>query len=230
MPSSLLHVGVDEAGRGAVVGPLVMSAVCLNDEMKKNLQKEGVKDSKKLSRKKRESLRNLIISTSSKVEIVVRTAQQLNENMNTQTLNQIEIGCLEELLKRFSSLSTPLHVVVDQFDVREYLIRASIQKVIPSISISDITIAFHADESYIECAAASIVAKTERDCILDKIARDLNHSPFSGYPSDPKTIQFLQHHSSEIIVGNWPYVRYHWETIKRIMKKKQTEKSLRDFL
>ena len=228
MSSTLLHIGVDEAGRGAVVGPLVMSAVCLDGEMKKILQKKGVKDSKKLSRKKRESLRNLILTTSSQVEIVVRTAQQLNEYMYTQTLNQIEIGCLEELLKRFSSLSTPLHVVVDQFDVREYLIRTSIQKVIPSIS--EITIAFRADESHIECASASIVAKTERDWILDKIARDLNHSPFSGYPSDPKTKQFLQHHSSEIIVGNWPYVRYHWETIKRIMRKKETEKSLKEFL
>jgi len=207
---------------------MVMAAVCADEKALTVFQKEGVRDSKKLTRSRREVLYLEIKKLAFRVEIVVRTARQLNKLMKHQTLNEIELNCLKELLSQFSTISIPLRVVVDQFDVRKPLIAGILQETLRTAR--EVTIAFRADESYVVCAAASIIAKCERDWAMDEIAEELGEDFFSGYPADPKTQHFLQRHVSEVLTGHWPYVRYEWKTIKRMTDQKTKKGSLKDFV
>ena len=86
MPCQDMSCGIDEAGRGPVIGPLVITIVCGNSDI---LAKLGVKDSKKLSPVARERLYTEIMAHADFVRIEIITAAQLNLLMKTENLNYI---------------------------------------------------------------------------------------------------------------------------------------------
>ncbi len=181
--------GIDEAGRGPVIGPLVVAGVAVEDES--ILAVMECKDSKQLTAAKRESIqRRLANHPGVRIEVRIITAQQIDEERKTRNLNEIEI-------ERFQDIGRTLGVatlVVDAADVDAARFgRAVSEGLPPGIKVVS---EHRADENHLTVAAASIVAKVERDRLVAQLGRRLERvlpMPLgSGYASDPLTIAFLK--------------------------------------
>ncbi len=197
---------MDEAGKGAVIGPLIVAGVLSED--KEKLRDLGVRDSKKLSRKRREELFSQIISLC-EIEILEISAQKLDEMMRRKTINEVLLDAYTRIIFKLK----PEIAYVDAVDVNEERFRSRLMS-----SLDCEIISRHEADSLFPCvSAASIVAKVVRDRRVKEIEKELGVEIGSGYPGDPKTRKFLE---------EWfrsrknppPHARISWETIKRYLR------------
>lgn len=209
--------GVDEAGKGSVLGPMVIAAVGCTDM--EDLAVLGVADSKRLTRESRERINKSIRSTFP-FSIVVRSAQDIDLLRQSMTMNEIVARAHAEALDCLSCTTAYL----DACDVNE----KRYEETVASFSVSGCRIiARHkADNLYPPVSAASIVAKVERDHLISELTREYGDIG-SGYPSDPVTISFLRNYLRNH--EEPPFIaRSSWETVKQmVIRKKQS--SLLDF-
>lgn len=203
-------VGIDEAGRGSVLGPLVLCGVVIEEDRIKFLERIKVKDSKKISPKKRVVLSRKIrkITDYHLVKIPANDIDILRANQ--VNLNQIEKLGMRKIIEK-SGANT---CIVDCFDIKPNRFKNELEGHYPELNI----IAEHkADDKYVVVAAASIVAKVERDNEILKIRKEYKDIG-SGYPSDPKTIQFLKDSHPDLP----EFVRKSWETVNRLEENYKT--------
>jgi len=182
--SEALSGGVDEAGRGCVVGPLVVAGVSADEVGAQELKEVGVRDSKKLSPRRRETLYPEILKISARVHWVAIEPDEIDTIVLTgrkyRKLNYLEGLYFARVIDELGALQ----VTVDASDS----VPARFKDVIVSnLKMSCDVRAFHkADRDYPLVSAASIVAKVERDRQVAKLKAV--HGDFgSGYPSDPRT-------------------------------------------
>ncbi len=200
--------GVDEAGRGCLLGPLVVAGVSVSPAGARALRQMGVKDSKLLSRSRRESL----------YPEILRVADQVHwEKIRPVEID--EVVARGRRLRKLNYLEAVYFArVIDRLGARRVTVDAS--DVIPSRFGEDImsnlaskctVVARHkADRDYPVVSAASIVAKVERDREVALLRQE--HGDFgSGYPSDPATRSFfaLRMKRGEPLPS---YVRKSWKT------------------
>ncbi len=209
-----MSCGVDEAGRGPVIGPMVVAGVCANRE---KLIELGVRDSKKLSPKRREFLAGEIKKIADKVVIRVVEPEEIDAMREEMTINELEVRIFAEVIEKLKGDE----IFVDAADVNEERFASEI---LSFLSYSPKIISKHkADDIYPEVSAASIIAKVERDKIIEKIAEEIGDFG-SGYPADERTKEFLKEYYEEH--GELPpHVRKSWKSAKRILKEKK-QKSL----
>jgi len=197
-------VGIDEAGRGSVLGPLVLCGVEIEEERIKFLERLQVKDSKKISPKKRVVLSRKIkkITDYHLVKIKAHDIDLLRAN--EVNLNEIEkIG-----VRKIIGKSEAYACFVDCFDVKPERLRNELESTFPDLKV---TTAHNAEDKYPVVAAASIVAKVERDSELAKIRKKFKDIG-SGYPSDPQTIEFLKNSHEDLP----DFVRKSWATVNKL--------------
>jgi ribonuclease HII len=204
--------GVDEAGRGCAIGPLVVAGVIFEEDRLSDLEELGVKDSKKLSPRKRESLaveiekmaigRSYFDLQPKAIDLVV------NRGVKFRRLNYLEAMAMAKVIRDLA----PNEAFVDPADVVIERFVGQILRVLPSRP--SIVSERHADAKFPVVSAASILAKVRRDRLIKELRRE--HGDFgSGYCSDWKTIAFLE---------SWfrdnkecpPFIRGSWSTVKRI--------------
>ncbi len=204
--------GVDEAGRGCAIGPLVVAGVLIEEERLPDLSTLGVRDSKKLSPGRREALaveiRKLAIKWSffdlgpRAIDLVV------NRGVKLRKLNYLEAMAMAKVIRDLRpdvAFVDPADVVVERFVDQ-------IRRVLPSRP--EVHSEFHADAKFPVVSAASILAKVRRDRIVAELRE--RHGDFgSGYCSDGKTIAFLESWFAENDVCP-PFIRGSWSTVKRI--------------
>ena len=196
--------GVDEAGRGPVIGPMVMAIVCAEDELMSSI---GAKDSKLLSPSARERIYNKIIEFSESVHFSIITSIKINEMMGIMTLNEIEEKVAVDLIGKYGKN----RVFVDAFDVNEERLSLKLSKATGKVVISR----HKGDVLFPVVSAASIIAKVVRDREIEEIRK--KYGDFgSGYPSDPKTISFIRKSLKEG-VDLTPIARIRWSTYTRIV-------------
>jgi ribonuclease H, mammalian HI/archaeal HII subfamily len=201
-----MFCGIDEAGRGSVMGPLVVGSVyCESDE---ELLKIGVKDSKKLTPKNRERMFEQI-SDSFRTQTVIASAVDIDTKRKTMTLNVIE---LEMFIKAASH--APLSAIyADCPDVNESGFSRDMSSQIKNVKI----VAKHkADDIYPVVSAASIIAKVTRDRMIEDIQKEFRMNIGSGYPSDAVTMRFIEKWIKEN--GTPPkHTRCSWEPVRQLM-------------
>ena len=207
--------GVDEAGRGAVMGPLVIGIAVAAREVEKELKEAGVKDSKLLSPSARERLVGLVRNLCT-VSLVKISARELNELMKKHSLNEIEAMKIGQELNRLE-FSTAL---VDSPDPQPEKFEKRIRKYYSGSA--EIRCENKADFNYAIVGAASIAAKVERDAEMGRISRELGADLNSGYPSDEITISFLEKNWKKKEVQK--YLRMEWQTLERFKQRKLTDK------
>lgn len=209
----ILVAGVDDAGRGAVIGPLVIAGVLIREEDLSKLRELGVRDSKLLSIRRRETLARQIKSTVLKHAVVKVSPGEIDDVVQNgkklRRLNWLEAQTMAKIIEEL----VPDKVYVDASDVLEERFK---QQIFECISIDVEIVSEHkADSNYPVVSAASIVAKVERDQEIMDLAKSYGDLG-SGYPSDPKTILFLKHCLGE--QGDYPsFVRRSWKPAKRIL-------------
>lgn len=211
---SKLIAGIDDAGRGPVIGPLIIAGVLINENRISELIKIGVKDSKKLSPSSRKILFNKIKELVNDYAFVEITPSQIDEvvekGKKLYKLNFLEAKAMAKVILMLK----PEVAYVDSSDVNPNRFAEQIIKELP-FKIKIIS-EHHADEKYPVVSAASILAKVKRDETIEKIK--VEYGDFgSGYPQDPKTIKFLKDWKKKH--KEFPsFIRKSWKTIKRIEK------------
>jgi ribonuclease HII len=212
----MLILGIDEAGRGPVIGPMVIGGVLLDEKDGPKLKKMGAKDSKMLTPEKRQSLQKVIMKMAVEVHFIAIPATEIDEKRKRISLNELEAMKMAELIEKFEN--KPDRIVIDLPDPDGDKFIKRIKKY---IELKTETIAEHkADINHIEVSAASIIAKVERDRQIAELEKRYGITLRTGYSHDPFTIEFL-----EKLDGEYPdFVRKSWETFKRIANKKLQKK------
>jgi len=203
-------LGLDEAGRGPVLGPMAVSAVVADAAQMDALIEMGVDDSKALSREVRESLAYDIQSN-----FVFKT-RLLQPPALEENLTHAELQCFAELILTLR----PDQVVVDA-PVGPRAIPGFVAQLKRRLDYQpDIVAENKADARYPVVAAASIVAKMARDRAMQALQRQ--HGDIGwGYPGEPKTIAFLKRCMDN---GKFPpCVRQRWATVQRLKQRSLLE-------
>jgi len=211
--------GVDEAGRGPVIGPMVIAGVKLGDDAE--LIKNRVKDSKKLSPNRREHLAKIIKEIAIGYEVLIISASDIDDMRKVMTLNEIEVNGFIKIIKKLR----PEICYVDSADVNE---KRFGNDILSGLSFKPEIISKHkADDIYPIVGAASILAKTRRDeevrKIAEKLEQKLNLPLGSGYPADVITQKFLKTWL-ETYKKLPPHVRHSWKTAQNLLKEKNIRK------
>jgi ribonuclease HII len=206
--------GVDEAGRGCVIGPLIIAGVVFEEETLPQLVKLGVTDSKKLSYKRRDVLEKIIKKLAidyKYFELIPRIIDKVVfRNVPLRKLNYLETMAMAKIIRDLR----PDKVYVDPTDVIADRCADQITSVLP-FKI-DLTCEPKADIKYQVTGAASILAKVKRDRIISELREkygDFN----SGYPSDKKTIDFIKAWFKDHSECP-PFIRESWKTVQNIRK------------
>ncbi|MFT0899198.1 ribonuclease HII [Candidatus Methanoprimaticola sp. MG2] len=204
-----MHCGVDEAGRGSVMGPLVVGAVWVEDD--DVLSKIGVRDSKKLTPKTRKKMYDMIVERADAWTTVMISASDIDARRKEISLNDIELDMFSEAIS-----AHPCDIAyADCPDVNEDKFSARLGASLQDVEI----IAKHkADDMYPVVSAASIVAKVTRDRIIEELHVELGDFG-SGYPSDHYTMDFITDWMKE---NNCPppHTRRSWEPVRQMISAK----------
>jgi ribonuclease HII len=204
--------GVDDAGRGPIIGPMTIAGVLLNEEDLPQLMSLGVKDSKLLSPRKRSNLAEEIKEIALKHHTVFVPPAEIdivvNRGRRLYRLNRLEAQKMAEVIR----LLHPEVAYVDASDVLADRFGIHITENLPfKVKI----ISEHkADLNYPIVSAASILAKVERDKAISAL-QEKHGDLGTGYASDRKTITFLE----ECIKQNGCYpdfVRKSWKPAKKL--------------
>ncbi|MCD6372982.1 MAG: ribonuclease HII [Thermococcus sp.] len=218
--------GIDEAGRGPVIGPMVIAAVVVDEDKLSELERLGVRDSKRLTPKRRERLFDEIIALLDDYVILELWPEEIDSRKGT--LNEFEV---ENFVKALNSLKVrPDVIYIDAADVKETRFGEDIRK---RLNFEAEIIAEHkADDKFLPVSAASIIAKVTRDRAIERLKEEYGEIG-SGYPSDPRTRAFLEEYYRQH--GEFPpIVRRGWKTLNKIeakiTPKKKGQARLDEFL
>jgi ribonuclease HII len=208
----MLVGGVDEAGRGSVLGPLAVAGVSLDSSRLKELEALGVKDSKLLTSNERESLYVEILKICFTVMVSRIHPREIDTYVRRgrkyRRLNYLEAI---HMAKVIDSLGAE-EVFVDAPDKNPERWTGELESL---LTCKPRIVAEHrADVNYVIVSAASIVAKVERDQDVADL-REIHGEFGSGYPSDPETIEFLRSWMKK--ENSRPeFARKSWKTWRRI--------------
>ena len=200
-------LGIDEAGRGSVLGPLVIAGVVISDKKENILDNMGVKDSKKLTPERREvlsrKLKKMFVW-----DTVIYSASDIDSlRAKGVNLNEIERKGMQELILKLKSDM----VIVDAVDVKPERFQDKLERV----TKANVKAEHKADDKYIEVSAASIIAKQTRDEAIAEINKSYADMGGigSGYPSDPTTKKFLSNYTYNEMPD---FVRKSWATVAKL--------------
>ncbi len=206
----LLICGVEEAGRGPVIGPMIICGVLIDKKSEKELEKLGVKDSKLLTPKKREQLFNSICSVAKDFVITVVSPKEIDTAVNSDKSN---LNLLEA--EKFAAVINTLKPDLVYVDCPSNNTQAYKQTMQDFVKVeTQLVVENKADKNYIVVGAASILAKVTRDREIEKLKRKHKIEFGSGYPADPFTKQFLEKNYKK-----YPIFRKSWASWKNVAKK-----------
>ncbi len=204
----MLICGVDEAGRGSLLGPLVIAGVSLKRSKIKKLSSMGIRDSKKLTPAARERLYKKIIEYADDYYIARINPKTIDRSVKKHQLNLLEAKYMAKVIAKLK----PNISYVDSCDVNPKRYGKEINKMAKSGKIRSY---HHADSRFVIVSAASIVAKVNRDKTIAKLRK--KHDLGSGYPSDKKTINFVSKYISD--KKEIPsFVRKSWKPVQAMLK------------
>ncbi len=215
--------GMDEAGRGPVIGPMVIAIVLLSKKAARELKSMGVKDSKMLTPKRREELAPVIMEMSDAYALRIVEPRRIDRAVAERGLNMLEAEVMADLVRELA----PSFVIVDAPGRNTKKFKEALRSMLAGLKVK-IRAENKADRRFIHVAAASILAKVERDKRIERLRELAGYDFGSGYPGDQKTRDFL----SKVLEG-YPFpkdqIRWRWATLQNIIDEKRRTK-LTDYL
>ena len=203
--------GIDDAGRGSMIGPLVIAGITIEKKNLKKLKSLGVRDSKKLTRKSREILYKKIIKNVDDYYVVKIPPKTIDHSVFKHNLNHLEAKNMAKIVIKLN----PTVSYVDSCDVDYKRFGKEISLLSSKAKIKSY---HHADSRFVAVAAASIIAKVTRDRAIHRLNKNFDLG--SGYPSDKKTIKsikkLLSNNKSE------SFIRFSWKPVQKIISNKKS--------
>lgn len=204
--------GIDEAGRGPVIGPMVMAIAAIEEKDLFELDTFGVTDSKAFSPIQRKELVE-VIKRVCEYEVEVITPQQIDEALNhpSRNLNILEAEAagrlIDKLVARLGAYKVK-KVILDcpSINPQGYLLEMKhhVKQDVP------LEAEHKADQKYRIVGAASILAKVIRDDEIERLKKKHGVDFGSGYPSDAKTARFVRERFAD-----FDFFRKTWEPYKQ---------------
>ncbi|EFD92304.1 MAG: Ribonuclease HII [Candidatus Parvarchaeum acidophilus ARMAN-5_'5-way FS'] len=207
----MITIGIDEAGRGPVIGPMIIAGVGINEDISNEFKSIGVKDSKLLSIKRIYLLEREIKKSTQNYKTIKISSEEIDNRFEKgKNLNYLELDSMAVIANDLSGEK----VIIDSPSsntkkIKEYLQNLIKRKIIIAEN--------YADRNHVEVSAASILAKSEREREVDKIKKIFGYDFGSGYPSDPKTVEFLKIIKENGKIDESPYkelIRKSWSTLQ----------------
>jgi len=220
----MILIGVEEAGRGPVIGPMVMCALAIEESQNEALLNMGVKDSKLLTPNKRSQLKP-ILEKNYEFEKMIVTAKEVDSALESETMNLNWLEAVtsatlcNKLFKKLDNSEKEITIILDCPSTNIPAYSDYFKRHLDSILGKNIKVlAEHkADVNHPVVGGASIIAKVTRDAEIAKIKQEIRIDFGSGYPADPRTKAFLEKNYDK-----YDIFRKSWESWKRIAKKKSS--------
>ena len=209
--------GVDEAGRGSIIGPLVIAGISIKQDRIMDLHHVGVRDSKMLTAKARTSLFAIVSEMVDSLCIYKIDCSVIDENVFSKGLNELEAETMAYVI---DNLKADM-VYVDSCDTDPGRYKHYIESRLIT-SKSKLYSMHHADSLNIVVSAASIIAKFVRDGEIQEI-RKTHCNIGSGYPSDVKTMRFIRNWVSEYKCAP-RFARKSWRPLREMLEEVSTYK------
>lgn len=151
--------GVDEAGRGACAGPLVIASVVLHDPFAPELA--VVRDSKEISENKRDAVFELIQGIAASISVVIVTASEVDSR-------GVHAANLDGMRRAVQGLRIePAYVLTDGYAIEGLGV--------PNLAV------WKGDQVVVSISAASVIAKVTRDRIMRELDKDFPLYGFAGH-------------------------------------------------
>ena len=206
----MLICGIDEAGRGSVIGPLVIAGISIENSNIEKLAGIGGRDSKTLTRKKRNFLFFKILDLSEFICLYKVDCKTIDENVYQRNLNKLEGGIMSTIIKHMAADIA----YVDSCDVNINRYTNYLKSNLDLKNNTSIIAMHKADRINPAVSAASIIAKVIRDREIEMLEENFQNIG-SGYPSDKKTMYFINTWIKEY--KEFPdFVRKSWRPIREI--------------
>ena len=199
--------GVDDAGRGSMIGPMVIAGISIEKKNIPKLRKLGVRDSKKLSPKKRELLYKEIINIVDDYHVIRIPPKTIDAYVFKHNLNHLEAKKMADVITYLKSEIS----YVDSCDVNATRFGREISDLSNKSKVKSY---HHADSRFVVVSAASIIAKVSRDRSIARLNK--NYEFGSGYPSDKKSVNFVK----KLVSAKKPLpssVRKSWKPVQKIL-------------
>jgi ribonuclease HII len=218
-----LTLGIDDAGRGPLIGPMVLAGCLIDEKTSEEFKKLGVKDSKQLTHKRREMLAEIIRSKAETFEVALSYPNEIDgENSKGTNLNILEAIKVAEIINKVNKGYNKIKVIIDCPSAGIKKWEDILKTKIENLSNLDISCEHKADRNHVSVSAASILAKSVREKEMALLKEKYGTEIGSGYCSDPVTIRFLekniQKYESEGLF------RHTWSTWKNAIASKEQKK------
>ena len=225
-------LGIDEAGRGPVMGPMVYACAYWKEEYDKDIRKKfKFNDSKALRAEEREKMFENIKSHPNiiRYELIILPPDYISKEMLKRekvSLNQISQDSAKKLIKMAMDKKANIRkIFVDTVGPAESY-EILLKKSLPDDTIQ-VKVEPKADATYECVSAASIVAKVTRDSIIETLEKT-DKECGSGYPSDPKTKEWLKNNYDNVF-GFGREVRFSWKTVDNLFKENNNKCEWEDY-
>lgn len=215
------QLGIDEAGRGPVLGPMVYGISYVPLSNKQLLVDLGCADSKSLTEEKRDAIFDEICNNEEAMgwAVDVISPNTISNSMNRRSktsLNEVSMVSAIELAKKVIEAGAQItEIYVDTVGKPEKY-QARLEQIFPGLNI---VVAKKADSTYPIVSAASICAKVSRDHAIRAwqfLEGDIKTEYGSGYPNDPETKKWLSENVDPVF--GFPHiVRFSWSTAEKIL-------------
>ncbi len=210
-------VGIDEAGRGPVIGPMVIAICALTKRDHHWCIKHGVTDSKLIPIKRREKLAKALQERCWHKTAIIQPPEidEAVRNRNL-TLNGLEIKYMANLIKQYKNTfpDSPTEIMIDAPTRNTQYLRRLVSHLSGWQNFAKLKAQNKADVQFRHVGAASIIAKSIRDTHIRKIIFELNYNIGTGYSSDKLTRNYIITAKKDN-----PHIRWSWATCNNLRNK-----------
>lgn len=216
----MLLIGIDDAGRGPLIGPMVMAGVLTEQSDEKELKEIGAKDSKLLSHPQRIRIAEEIRSTVLKQLVVTASPAEIDSYVSGgENLNALEARKMAEIINALNDGKTKTRVIVDCPSINTESWKRKLVSFIENMDNLEVLCEHKADFNHPVVSAASILAKVRREEEVDALKKTYGNIG-SGYPADPITKAFLREKGEDLKDSG--IFRKSWATWKELFPGEET--------
>ena len=189
----MLKLGIDDAGRGPVIGPMILAGCLINEEVEKEFKKLGVKDSKQLTDKRREFLAGIIREKAETFEVIIIHPEEIDsKNLEGINLNDVEAFACAQIINKINKGFDNIKVIIDCPSTNLEKWKDLVKTKVSILKNLEVVCEHKADINHIAVSAASILAKSTREKEMSKLKEKYGNEIGSGYSSDPATAKFVE--------------------------------------
>ena len=216
-----LLLGIDDAGRGPVIGPMILAGCLIDKKIEKEFKRLGVRDSKQITPRRREFLAEEIRKEAKAFELVVISPKEIDKFKDKGIkLNEVEALAAAKIINKLNKRKGKIKVVLDCPSTTIKKWDDFLKTHIKNLSNLEISCEHKADKNHVSVSAASILAKSEREKQMDKLKKKYGRKIGSGYSSDPKTRKFVVKNAK----NHKGLFRKSWSTWKKAASKSKQKK------